>query len=102
MLLSSVSTEVVFDFRRNTEFFVQYSEFRGIVTLNFHRIPYTLHGHTRYPPELHLDVSTLQRPLVHLDETPLLGPGCTWAYLDNKSLCSWTQLHNRSLCCSWT
>jgi hypothetical protein len=57
---------------------------------------------TRQGSELHLDLSTLQRPLLYQYVSTHLS--CTWTFLHNRSLCfSWTRLHHRAeLSCSWT
>ncbi len=69
-------------------------------------------------PELHLDLSRQQKPVLDFDvstlhalERPVMllekstpqhrGLSCTWTCLDNRSLCSsWTYLHYRGLCCT--
>jgi hypothetical protein len=70
------STEVIFDFRQNTEFFEQYTEFREITCIFAHKIPYALYGLTQFPRRVkhdnkkfveEIELSSLQRPELHLD-----------------------------------
>ncbi len=56
-------------------------------------------------PELEIDMSTLERPvlLLEMSSPQQMGRSCTWTCLDNNSLCcSWADLHYRFLCCTRT